>query len=50
MIIRHTCVAYKQENWFITWNKLRNQFRIYQICKKKMENVSLWQKQIENII
>ena len=24
-----------QETCFITWNKLRNQFRIYQICKKK---------------
>ena len=30
----YLCYIITQGNCFITWNKLRNQFRIYQICKK----------------
>ena len=30
----YLCCIITQENSFITWNKLRNQFQIYQICKK----------------
>ena len=29
----YLCCIKTQENWFITWKKLRNQFRINQICK-----------------
>ena len=31
----YLCCIITQENRFITWNKLRNQFRNYQICKKR---------------
>ena len=31
----YLCYIITQGNCFITWNKLRNQFRIYQICKKR---------------
>ena len=41
----YLCCIITQKNCFITWNKLKNQFRIYQICKKwKMS--PLWQKQL----
>ena len=30
----YLCCINTQENCLITWNKLRNQFQIYQICKK----------------
>ena len=42
----YLCCINTQENCIITWNKLRNQFWIYQICKK---NVFLSQKQTGNI-
>ena len=38
----YLCCIITQKNCFITWNKLRNEFRIYHFLKKK-ENVSLWQ-------
>ena len=31
----YLCCIITQENSFITCKKLRNQFRIYQICKKR---------------
>ena len=31
----YLCCVITEENCLITWNKLRNQFRIYQICNKK---------------
>ena len=34
LVIINIVLHKKQENWLITWNKLRNQFQIYQICKK----------------
>ena len=37
----YLCCIKTQENWLITWNKRRNQFRIYQICKKKCKCLSL---------
>ena len=36
--LSYLCCSKTQESWLITWKKRRNQFRIYQICKKKYKS------------
>ena len=39
--LSYLCCSKTQESWLITWKKRRNQFRIYQICKKNINRLPL---------